>query len=99
MLACGLLLTGCQQPSGAEPHGVRGSTPSAGYGAVFLDRGECSGQGRGSVFREVDCADGAAAARVLARHSGRQSGGALCPARTDFVLHISEHRPDADEDG
>ncbi|WP_234426764.1 hypothetical protein [Streptomyces niger] len=100
-----ILLTGCQQPSAAGqsphtgPHAAGSGTPPTGYGAVFLDRGECSSRGRGAAYREVGCADGAAAARVLARHSGRKAQGALCPARTDFVLHISEHRPDADEDG
>ncbi|WP_106975531.1 hypothetical protein [Streptomyces violens] len=98
LLAVGLLLTGCRPSTSAEARDA-GATSPTGYGAVFLDRGECSSRGRASAFREVACASGAAAARVLARHAGRQSRGPLCPARTDFVLHISQHRPDADEDG
>ncbi|WP_368397273.1 hypothetical protein [Streptomyces sclerotialus] len=98
VLALVLFLTGCQEASGTGP-GAAGSARPTGYGAVYLDRGECSTRGRGAAFHEVGCADGRAAARVLARHSGRQSRGVPCPARTDFVLHISAHRPDADEDG
>ncbi|MEU7482886.1 hypothetical protein [Streptomyces sp. NPDC042319] len=96
-LALVVLLTGCQEQGGGRSSHGTGSAP--GYGAVFLDRGECSTRGRGAAFREVGCGHGAAAARVLARHSGGHGGGSRCPARTDFVLHISEHRPDADEDG
>ncbi|MFI9027508.1 hypothetical protein [Streptomyces sp. NPDC053560] len=103
-IALGLLLTSCQEQGDARPPYATGSVrPSGvlppGYGAVFLDRGECSTRGQGAAFREVGCGSGAAAARVLARYAGGQGGGARCPARTDFVLHISEHRPDADEDG
>ncbi len=35
--------------------------------------------------------------RVVAREDGRASHGPPCPATTDFVLHINERRPSADE--
>ncbi|WP_318219466.1 hypothetical protein [Streptomyces sp. SCL15-6] len=101
------LLAGCQSPSsgGTGTSGRLGDrTPSAavvrpsGYGAVFLAVDECSSFGTVS-FTEVPCAGERAAARVVARHDGKASGGPPCPATTDFVLHISERRPSADEDG
>lgn len=94
VLCLALAACGRQPEPPAPPAG--GQAPY--YGAVFLDRGECSTRGR-TAFREVACTGERAAARVLARHAGRQARGPLCPVRTDFVLHISEHRPDADEDG
>ncbi|MGV9287675.1 hypothetical protein [Streptomyces sp. NPDC003719] len=101
------LLAGCQAPSsgGTEKAGrPAGQAPSAtavrpsGYGAVFLAAGECSSFGAVSPT-EVPCSSERAAARVVARHEGKASGGPPCPATTDFVLHISERRPAADEDG
>jgi hypothetical protein len=81
---------------------VSGSTTSAvrpsGYGAVFLAIDECSSFGTVS-FTEVPCDSERAAARVVAREDGRAGDGPPCPATTDFVLHISEQRPSADEDG
>ncbi|MBQ0848861.1 hypothetical protein J8N05_11660 [Streptomyces sp. BH-SS-21] len=112
-LVCALLLlvlaalAGCQQPSGADGDGdgdARPTTPApvptqaSGYGVVFLGIDECSSFGRES-FTEVPCTSERAAARVIARHDGRAGEGRPCPATTDFVLHISEQRPSADEDG
>ncbi|MDQ0943376.1 hypothetical protein [Streptomyces sp. V1I1] len=84
-----------------------------GYGPVFLGPGDCGSRGRD--VQEVPCTSEKAAARVIARHEGRYEGaygagdgggdggrpasGPACPAVTDFVLHISESRPAADEDG
>ncbi|MGW2559002.1 hypothetical protein ACWCXB_07085 [Streptomyces sp. NPDC001514] len=81
-------------------NGSRTANPSgpSGYGAVFLGSGDCSSRGRGDV-REVPCTSEKASARVVVRHEGRQADGPACPAATDFVLHISESRPSADEDG
>ncbi|MFH8972774.1 hypothetical protein [Streptomyces sp. NPDC017890] len=78
-----------------------GSAPAvrpSGYGAVFLAIDECSSFGTVS-FTEVPCGSERAAARVVARENGRAGDGPPCPATTDFVLHISEQRPSADEDG
>ena len=112
-VACGLLmllgtlLTGCQNPPGsAEEDGRLGEratvspvpTRPSGYGAVFLAVDECSSFGTTS-FTEVPCAGERAAARVVARYDGTVRDGPLCPATTDFVLHISEERPSSDEDG
>lgn len=100
-LAGVVLLAGCRD---APPDGAGGTAAVAspvrpsGYGAVFLDVGECSSFGRTS-FTEVSCAGERAAARVTARHDGTASDGPPCPPATDFVLHISEQRPAADEDG
>ncbi|MGW1721248.1 hypothetical protein [Streptomyces sp. NPDC002156] len=69
-----------------------------GYGTVFLSVDECSSFGTTS-FTEVPCTSERAAARVVARYDGKVSAGPACPATTDFVLHISEQRPAADEDG
>ncbi|MFE1506725.1 hypothetical protein [Streptomyces sp. NPDC058726] len=106
---CAVLLTGCQSAPGEGSEGAgrlddRAATVSPapvrtyGYGAVFLAVDECSSFGRTS-FTEVSCAGERAAARVVARHDGTARDGPPCPATTDFVLHISEQRPSADEDG
>ncbi|HET6857712.1 MAG TPA: hypothetical protein VFH94_11540 [Streptomyces sp.] len=99
LLLAPAMLTACQKPSGQDGSAA-GSTSTvspSGYGATFLDVGECSSRGRD--FREVSCGSEKASARVLNRHDGRPAEGALCPATTDFVLHISESRPAFDEDG
>lgn len=101
VLAGVVLLAGCRQ---APPDAAGGTAAVAspvrptGYGAVFLGVGECSSFGRTS-FTEVSCASERAAARVMARHDGTARDGPLCPPTTDFVLHISEQWPAADEDG
>jgi len=99
------LLTGCQVlKSGADNDGRTGATPRAtttqpsGYGAVFLAVDECSSFGSTS-FTEVPCTSERAAARVVARYDGKVGDGPLCPATTDFVLHISRQSPSSDEDG
>ena len=101
------LLTGCTQPAagGESDEGTAATasvSPSAtrasGFGAVFLAVDECSSFGKAS-FTEVPCTSERAAARVVARFDGGVSDGPSCPATTDFVLHISEQRPAADEDG
>lgn len=109
-VVCALLtlvtaLTGCQSSSGASPGSsdVRlGQEPSptrtSGYGAEFLGVDECSSFGT-TAFTEVPCTSEKAAARVIARHDGKVDDGPQCPATTDFVLHISEQKPAADEDG
>ncbi|MFF8571082.1 hypothetical protein ACF06L_07620 [Streptomyces sp. NPDC015408] len=74
------------------------AVPASGYGAVFLAVDECGSFGTVSST-EVPCGSERAAARVVAREDGRASDGPPCPATTDFVLHISEQRPSADEDG
>ncbi|MFD9910937.1 hypothetical protein [Streptomyces sp. NPDC059063] len=96
-LAAALALTGCQRSGvgGAPPASGADDGPSSGadlrpaYGAVFLGAGECSSRGR-ETFTEVPCTSERAAARVVARYDGRDTGGPACPARTDFVLHISD---------
>ncbi|QEU94243.1 hypothetical protein [Streptomyces kanamyceticus] len=105
LLVTAVALTGCQKSggSGSTASGrTDGPTPAAsrpaGFGAVFLAVDECSSRGRGA-FTEVPCTSERAAARVIARHDGGGKGGPACPARTDFVLHISESRPAVDEDG
>ncbi|MEV8125286.1 hypothetical protein AB0P07_14425 [Streptomyces sp. NPDC085944] len=99
------VLTGChgfagEGAGGGRPGPAAGSAAvwPSGYGAVFLAVGECSSFGTLDPT-EVPCDSERAAARVVARESGRASGGPPCPATTDFVLHISERRPAADEDG
>ncbi|CAM5431399.1 hypothetical protein [Streptomyces aurantiogriseus] len=100
--ACALLavlLTGCQSSASDGAEGERTtprSTPSVsatvpvtGFGTVFLDIDECSSFGTTS-FTEVPCGGERAAARVVARHGGKAGEGPLCPATTDFVLHIDE---------
>lgn len=96
------LTAGCLQTAGGPaaagtPSGSAAASPSAGYGAVFLGRGDCASRARD--FGEVPCASERAAAQVLARYGGRSSTGPACPAPTDFVLHISEGHSSADEDG
>ena len=97
---CLLPLTGCRGPAErgtAADTAAAGVRPS-GYGAVFLAVGECSSFGAVAPT-EVPCDSERAAARVTAREDGRAGNGPPCPATTDFVLHISERRPAADEDG
>ena len=88
--------------SGAAEGTAVGRRPASprptGYGTVFLSIDECSSFGTTS-FTEVPCTSERAAARVVARFDGRVTDGPSCPATTDFVLHISEQRPAADEDG
>ncbi|MGW7076405.1 hypothetical protein [Streptomyces sp. NPDC054866] len=94
-------VTGCQKSSdpGSESSDRRpSSSASSGHGAVFLAVDECSSRGR-ETFTEVPCTSERAAARVIARYDGKVTEGPACPARTDFVLHISENRPAVDEDG
>ncbi|GGL70587.1 hypothetical protein GCM10010129_12650 [Streptomyces fumigatiscleroticus] len=106
LLALLWLLTACQStaPGAKEDGRLGGPTATAapartaGYGAVFLAVDECSSFGTTS-FTEVPCTSERAAARVVARHDGTVADGPPCPATTDFVLHISEQRPSADEDG
>ncbi|MFF8092160.1 hypothetical protein [Streptomyces sp. NPDC016675] len=111
---CAVLLAGCQSPSGPAGAGSPGAggggrsgagtaagpvaVRPSGYGTVFLAVDECSSFGTVG-FTEVPCGSERAAARVVAREDGRASDGPPCPATTDFVLHISEQRPSADEDG
>ncbi|MFI5659328.1 hypothetical protein [Streptomyces sp. NPDC051684] len=97
VLALVLALGGCQGSPGSSGDRPSSRAPS-GYGAVFLAAGECSSRGRTS-FNEVPCRSERAVARVLARHDGETSDGPACPGRSDFVLHISENRPAADENG
>ncbi|MEU9704811.1 hypothetical protein [Streptomyces sp. NPDC047981] len=97
-----LSLTGCgQAPDGGPPHPVTytgtGTGPPHDPGASFLGPGDCST--RGTVFREVPCTSEKAVARVTTRYQGLTSGAPTCPPSTDFVLHVSEGRPAADEDG
>ncbi|RFU86681.1 hypothetical protein DY218_11140 [Streptomyces triticagri] len=103
-VVCALLLvaalTACQSSRTGEDR-LDDPSPSAatptGHGKVFLDVGECSTAGKD--FREISCRSERAEAKVTARHRGRESDGPLCPARTDFVLHVTENRPAVDEDG
>ncbi|WP_432073683.1 LppU/SCO3897 family protein [Streptomyces wuyuanensis] len=102
-VACAVLVSCRPTPGDAGSEVSRGpretsaTMPSA-HGPLFLGLGDCSGRGRADV-REVPCTSEKAVARVIARHDGRQADGPACPAVTDFVLHISEHRPASDEDG
>ncbi|MEV6111160.1 hypothetical protein AB0L59_01255 [Streptomyces sp. NPDC052109] len=82
------LLTGCRGPAGAPVGDARPTPAATGHGAEFLAVGACSSFGRTS-FTEVPCAGERAAARVVARYDGALADGPLCPATTDFVLHIS----------
>ncbi|WP_306332531.1 hypothetical protein [Streptomyces sp. KL118A] len=107
LIATATVLTGCQDSSGPGPEGSpsgssgdpgpAASRPSA-LGTEFLAVDECSSRGRAS-FTEVPCTSERAAARVTARYDGTVRQGPACPARTDFVLHVSESRPAVDEDG
>ncbi|MBB4892268.1 hypothetical protein FHS39_001279 [Streptomyces olivoverticillatus] len=87
------VLAGCQAEGPGVQTVVQGdaAVPSAPAGrkGTFLGRGACAGQDGGRAFREVDCASLQAAAGVLARYYGPQSGGPRCPDETDFVLHIT----------
>ncbi len=91
------LVSGCTSAHGSDAGDSRldpkaSASPvvaqPSGYGAVFLAVDECSSFGTTS-FTEVPCTSERAAARVIARYDGEVSGGPLCPATTDFVLHIS----------
>ncbi|MEU6510813.1 MULTISPECIES: hypothetical protein [unclassified Streptomyces] len=89
VLACLLLaasLTGCRGTAGT-PVGDARPTAVGGYGAEFLAVGTCSSFGT-TRFTEVPCTSERAAARVVARYDGATADGPLCPATTDFVLHI-----------
>ncbi|MFI0240180.1 hypothetical protein [Streptomyces sp. NPDC016845] len=95
-------LVGCQALTGSDDDPPEKASPS-GAAAVFLAAGECGARGS-TGFGEVGCADRGAVARVTARHEGSTANGPACPARTDFVLHISETHAtpdghDADENG
>ncbi|MFI6872950.1 hypothetical protein ACIBL6_05875 [Streptomyces sp. NPDC050400] len=94
-----LALAGCQALSGSsggsgDPTTANPLRSPSGYGAVFLAVGECSSRGRTS-FNEVPCRSERAVAKVEARYEGSTANGPACPARTDFVLHISENTPAA----
>ncbi|MFH8347063.1 hypothetical protein [Streptomyces sp. NPDC018045] len=99
-------LSGCQRDgSGAAANGDGSGGGSNGSAAAppspavtFLAPGTCSTRGR-TVFHQVSCRSEKAAALVLARYDGPRAQGPLCPERTDFVLHISAHRPASDENG
>jgi hypothetical protein len=100
-----LALAGCQGAlaGGGGGGGGDSAAPAArsspsGYGAVFLAVGECSSRGLKS-FDEVPCRSERAVAKVLARYEGASADGPACPARSDFLLHISENRPSSDENG
>ncbi|SOD86421.1 hypothetical protein [Streptomyces sp. Ag109_G2-15] len=98
-LTMAMLLTGCQGQADAPVGNARPATlRPTGYGAQFLGVGECSSFGTTS-FTEVPCTSERAAAQVAARYDGTVTDGPLCPPTTDFVLHISEQRPQDDEDG
>ncbi len=100
VLALAVVVAGCRQAEGRTPPTDTPSTtatPSPGFGAVFLGPGDCASPGED--FHEEPCAGGKAMARVLARFEGRTATGPVCPAPTDFVLHISQSRRSADEDG
>ncbi|WP_330279915.1 MULTISPECIES: hypothetical protein [unclassified Streptomyces] len=96
--ACAALLAMTLAACQGSPHaGSGGPSPGgsrspSGYGAVFLAVDECSSRGR-DAFTEVPCRSERAVARVTARYDGKAVDGPTCPARTDFVLHISEDRP------
>jgi hypothetical protein len=77
--------------SDALPAATSSPASSPAHDAVFLGVGECSSFGTVS-FTEVPCAGERAAAKVVARHDGTVDDGPLCPATTDFVLHISRQR-------
>lgn len=105
-----LAANGCTQQSRSEGDATGGSggarTASSAPATTaprapadrFLARGECSTRNRQRV-EEVPCRGERAAAKVIARHEGAHAKGPRCPARTDFVLHISESRPSADGPG
>ncbi|NGO67360.1 hypothetical protein [Streptomyces boncukensis] len=90
--------TGPPRPADAAPPAGASRGPESGPAAVFLARDACSTGNRQRV-EEVGCDSERASAIVLARHEGPRERGPRCPERTDYVLVISERRPDADEDG
>ncbi|CAM5286113.1 Lipoprotein OS=Streptomyces alboniger OX=132473 GN=CP975_12400 PE=4 SV=1 [Streptomyces alboniger] len=98
LLAAAVALTGCQDSGGSGDDRTPEPARPSGFGEVFLAVDECSSRGR-AAFTEVPCTSERAAARVVARHGDEGRQGPSCPARTDFVLHISENRPAVDEDG
>ncbi|MGA4841820.1 hypothetical protein [Streptomyces sp. G45] len=87
LLAAALSLTGCHSSGGGGPVGGGASGPA--HGAVFLGIGDCASRGRSGVT-EVPCTSERAAARVLARYDGGRVARPSCPARTDFVLRVSD---------
>ncbi|MFF7470314.1 hypothetical protein [Streptomyces sp. NPDC008092] len=100
-LAVVLLPAGCRTSSSGAPAGSARSTASptpSGYGTQFLAVDECSSFGTAS-FTEVPCSGERAAARVIARYDGAVADGPLCPATTDFVLHIGAQRTGRGENG
>ncbi|MFB8772922.1 hypothetical protein VSS16_09280 [Streptomyces broussonetiae] len=97
LVVVAVAVTACQV-GGGPPRARPSAVLHSGYGRVFLGVDECSSF-RAPGFTEVSCASERAAARVVARHDGAVRDGPPCPARTDFVLHISERRPASDEDG
>lgn len=95
------VLTGCghgPDAADAAPRPAPTTAGPSGRGAVFLAVGACGSAGTGRVA-EVPCGGDRAAARVLARHDGREADGPLCPPATDFVLHIDAARATADGRG
>ncbi|MEV1050833.1 hypothetical protein [Streptomyces sp. NPDC049887] len=96
------MLLSCRPgPGGAgseSPQTPRENSLPPAHGPLFLGPGSCSGRGPADA-REVPCTSEKAVARVTARHDGRRTDTPVCPDTTDFVLHISEHRPAFDEDG
>ncbi|WP_030681824.1 hypothetical protein [Streptomyces sp. NRRL B-1347] len=100
VLLVALALAGCQWSGDSDAASQRPTLTgtAGGHGAVFLGADDCGSRGRERVT-EVPCDSERAAARVIARYDGRVGDGPACPARTDYVLHISESRPSVDEDG
>jgi hypothetical protein len=115
LVLLGVLLTGCQSPSGGVAEDGRLSEAGTGRAGRTATVSPVPNRpsGYGAVFlavgecssfgttsfTEVPCAGERAAARVVARHDGTVRDGPRCPSTTDFVLHISEQRPAFDEDG
>ncbi|GAA2089924.1 hypothetical protein GCM10009801_54530 [Streptomyces albiaxialis] len=93
-----LAANGCTQRSGPASTDEDGPGVSAVDDKTFLAPGECGTRNRQRV-EEVGCGTERAGAKVLARHEGSAAKGPRCPERTDYVLHISERRPESDEDG
>jgi hypothetical protein len=104
-----LLLASCSRGSGATGGGAGqqagGKLPTAPVDRVFLESGDCAAADPVGAYREVDCSDTAATARVLSRLYGLLPAsptptpaavarpGNRCPENTDFVLTISAGRP------
>ncbi|WP_078843102.1 hypothetical protein [Streptomyces albus] len=89
------LAAACGQPDTSGTGRIAGPDGKAAASAstpnvVFLAENECSTRGRRS-FDEVPCGSERAVARVLLRFHGGTEDGPVCPARTDFLLHITEH--------